>query len=81
MILSVLELFCCSLLFGLLAVIFLFLKLKPAIVDRNFTEADKWKKTIKTILIVGFVLGILAFGLQIVVEALPMIVELSQTLV
>lgn len=81
LILSVLELFCCSQLFGLLAVIFLFLKLKPAIVDRNFTEADKWKKTIKTILIVGFVLGILVFGLQIVVEALPMIVELSQTLV
>ena len=81
LILSVLELLCCAQLFGLAAIVFLFLKLKPAIVDRNFEEADKWKNIIKVILIVGLVSGILVLGFNVVLQALPVIFELSQILV
>jgi len=81
LIFSILEFFCCAQIFGLAAIIFLFFKLKPAIADRNFEEADKWKRVIKIILIVGLTLGIFTVVLQIALEMLPMLVELSETLI
>ena len=81
LIFSILEIFCCNQIFGIIAIIFLFLKLKPAIADKNFEEMNKWKRAIKVVLIVGVIIGLLIAGLQIIVELLPVIEEMSQTLV
>ena len=79
LIFSVIELVCCSQLFGLVAIVLLFLKLNTAISERNLEEVEKWAHNIKLILIIGIVVGILLGILQIGLEALPMILEMSET--
>ena len=59
LIFSILEIFCCNQIFGIVSVILLFLKLKTSISQRNFEEADKWERNIRLILIIGLILGIL----------------------
>ena len=73
LIFSILELFCCSKLFGIICLILLFVQLKPSIDKRNFTEAEKAKKLIETLLIVGLVLGILCSIGYIAIQFLPLL--------
>jgi len=69
------ELVCCSQLFGLACVILLFIKLKTAISERNFEEAEKWEHNIKLILIIGLAIGIFANIFNIVINLVPVVVE------
>ena len=62
LIFSILELFFCAQFFGIASLVLLFLKLKPAINNRNFEEAATWKRTIKIILIIGLIFGVLLFA-------------------
>lgn len=76
LILSILELVCCSQIFGVAALILLFLKLNPSISEENIDEINKWKKVIKTILIVGLVIGMIASIFNFGIELLPQILDL-----
>ena len=76
LIFSILELVCCSQVFGLIGIILLFLKLKPAIAGRNFEEADKWEKNIRILLIIGIILGLLLGIFQLIVNFVPVLIEL-----
>ena len=55
---SIIELICCSQIFGTIALVLLCVQLKPAVEHGNFAEADKSKSLIKILLIVGIVLGV-----------------------
>lgn len=59
LIFSILELFCCSNLLGFISLVLLFVQLKSSIDKRNFAEAEKAKKLIELLLIIGLALGIL----------------------
>ena len=74
LILSILEICCCNQIFGLVAIILLFLKLKTSIEQRNFEEANKWEHNIKIILIIGICFGILLGVFQLVINLVPMII-------
>lgn len=76
LILSILELVCCSQIFGVAALILLFLKLKPSIAEENIDEINKWKKVIMVILIVGLLTGIIALIFNFGIELLPGILDL-----
>lgn len=76
LIFSIVEICCCNQIFGLLAVLLLFLKLKTSIEQRNFEEADKWERNVRLILIIGLVFGILLGIFQVVVNLLPMIIDM-----
>lgn len=76
LIFSILEICCCNQIFGLVAVILLFFKLKSAITNRNFEEADKWERNIRLILIIGLVLGIFTVVSQTILYLIPAIIEL-----
>lgn len=76
LILSILELVCCSQIFGVAALILLFLKLKPSIAEENIDEINKWKKVIKVILIVGLLTGVIALIFNFGIELLPEILDL-----
>ena len=58
LVLSVLELICCTRLFGIIALVLLFVKVKPAIEARNLEEARSSKKIVNILLIVGLVWSI-----------------------
>lgn len=75
LIFSIVELVCCSQLFGLVSVILLFIKLKNAISERNFEEADKWERNIRLILIIGLVVGIFANIFNIIINLVPAVLE------
>ena len=74
---SILELLCCSRLFGIIALIMLLTQLKSAIDQRKFDDADKAKKNVKTILIIGLILGIIINVGNVVLQAIITIAELS----
>lgn len=76
LIFSIFEICCCNQVFGLVSAILLFVKLKTSISERNFEEASKWERNIRLILIIGFVLGILGWIFQIVINLLPAITGL-----
>lgn len=70
LVLSILELLCCNQLFGIIALVLMATKFKPAIDARNFEAAREAKKTINTILIIGLVLGILLNVAYVVLSVL-----------
>ena len=66
LIFSVLELICCNQLFGIGALLILLLKFKPAVDARNLDAAKEAKKTVNIVLIIGVILSILVWALNIV---------------
>jgi len=72
----ILELFCCNIVCGIIGLVLYFSKLKPTIQSGNREDALKTKKTIKTVLWIGFglsaVIAILVFVFQALV-VLPII--------
>jgi RNA polymerase subunit RPABC4/transcription elongation factor Spt4 len=59
LILSAVETFCCNQLFGIIAIVLLLIKFKPAVEARDLEAAKSTKKIVNTILIIGLLLGIL----------------------
>lgn len=76
LVLSIFEICCCNQIFGLVSVILLFLKLKSAIVQRNFDDAEKWSRNIRLILIIGIIFGILLGIFQFIIYLVPEIIGL-----
>lgn len=68
---SILELVCLSPLFGLIALILYFTSLKPAVASGDLGLVYKSKRTIKTLLIVGLVLGLLLPLVIVFLVAVP----------
>ena len=58
LIFTIIELLCINPIFGLIALILYFTSLQPAIKSGNLELAQQKKKTIKTLLIIGLVIGI-----------------------
>lgn len=71
LIFSIIELVCLSPLFGLIALILYFTKLKPSIDRGDLEGAKKSKKSIFTLLIVGIVLNIVMSLAVMVLIAIP----------
>lgn len=63
LIFSIIELFCISPLFGLIALILYFAKLKPEISAGNIEAAKKSKKLIKILLVIGAIFSLLSIVL------------------
>lgn len=74
---TILELICCSRLFGIISLVLLLVKFKPAIDQRNFEEADKSRNLVKTMLIIGLVWGILSEIAYVALQVLATIGSLS----
>ena len=77
---SIIELICCSRIFGIISLVLLLVQLKPAVEHGNFAEADKSKSLIKILLIVGIVTGILLNLLAIGAQLIPLVLEMSDVL-
>lgn len=76
---SILELLCCFQIFGIIALILLFTQLKPAVEQGRIVEADKVREQVKTILIIGLVLGIIINIFYLGLQFLPVIVTLVES--
>lgn len=74
---SILELLCCSRLFGIIALIILLTQLKSAIAQKRFEDADKARKNVTTILIIGLILGIVINLGNVILQAIITMAELS----
>lgn len=68
---SIIELICLSPIFGLIALILYFTKLKPAVDSGNINEAMQSKRTIKILLWVGIALSIIPILMMIILVAIP----------
>lgn len=77
---SIIELICCSRIFGIISLVLLCVQLKPAVEHGNFAEADKSKNLIKILLIVGIVAGILLNLIAVVAQLIPLILEIFSEL-
>lgn len=77
---SIIELICCSRIFGIIALVILCGQLKPAVEHGNFVEADKSKSLIKILLIVGIVLGVVLNLFAVVAQFIPAILEILDVL-
>lgn len=65
---SIIELFCCNFICGLISVILYFLKLKPSVESGNIEEAKKSKKTIKIVLWLGLILNLVIILLLMLIS-------------
>jgi len=75
LIFAIIELLCINPIFGLISLILYFTSLQPAIKSGNLELAQQKKKTIKTLLIIGLVLGIILtifYSTLIIATILPM---------
>ena len=77
---SIVELICCSRIFGIIALVLLCIQLKPAVEHGNFIEADKSKNLIKILLIVGIVLGVLGNLLTVGVQLISIAAEMADAI-
>lgn len=68
---SIIELVCLSPIFGLIALILYFVKLRPAVDSGNINEIMKEKRTIKILLWVGIGLGVIPILLIMMLVAIP----------
>ena len=80
MVWSIIEFICCSRIFGIIALVLLYVQLKPAVEHGNFAEADKSKSLIKILLIVGIVLGLVLNLFAVVAQLIPAILEILDVL-
>ena len=77
---SIIELICCSRIFGLIALILLCVQLKPAAERGDFAEADKSKSLIKILLIVGIVSGVLLNLIVFWAQLVPVVLDMFDVL-
>lgn len=76
LVLTIIELICCSKIFGIIALVLLLVQLKPSIEHKKFEDADKTCNNVKLILIIGLVISIIVNIIGIVLNLLPLIFTL-----
>lgn len=68
LIMGIMLAFCCSMPFGIAVVLLNELKYKPQLRENNLEEANKTKKIMIALFVVGLILGVLVSGLSFFVE-------------
>ena len=72
---SIVELICCNQIFGIIAILLLELKMKKAIKEGRFNDAENDKKLVITMLILGVVISVGLNILSVALELIPLLAE------